>query len=70
MGTPSESSLILDALDVLNWAMKVAGIPPSRILIFAQSMGTAVSIAVSERFALQSPLVSLQALCWSHRLLT
>jgi hypothetical protein len=25
-------------------------------------MGTAVSIAVSERFALQSPLVSLQAL--------
>lgn len=33
--------------------MKVAGIPPSRILIFGQSMGTAVSIAVSKYLALQ-----------------
>jgi abhydrolase domain-containing protein 12 len=37
--------------------MNVAGIPPSRILIFAQSMGTAVSIAVSQHLALQSPPV-------------
>lgn len=56
-GTPSESGLILDALAVVDWAMKVAGIPPSRILIFAQSMGTAVSIAVSKHLALQSPPV-------------
>jgi abhydrolase domain-containing protein 12 len=34
--------------------MDVAGIPPSRILIFGQSMGTAVSIAVSKHLALQS----------------
>jgi abhydrolase domain-containing protein 12 len=33
--------------------MNVAGIPPSRILIFGQSMGTAVSIAVSEHLALR-----------------
>jgi abhydrolase domain-containing protein 12 len=33
------------------------GIPPSRILIFGQSLGTAVSIAISEHFASQSPPV-------------
>jgi abhydrolase domain-containing protein 12 len=37
--------------------MNVARVPPSRILIFAQSMGTAVSIAVSQHLALQSPPV-------------
>ncbi|KAI4147376.1 MAG: hypothetical protein LQ340_005590 [Diploschistes diacapsis] len=56
-GSPSESGLVLDALAVVDWAMKVAGIPPSRILIFGQSMGTAVSTAVSTHHALQSPSV-------------
>lgn len=54
-GTPSERGLCLDAIAVVEWAMKVAGIPPSRILIFSQSLGTAVSLAVSEHFASQSP---------------
>ncbi len=54
-GTPSERGLRLDAIAVTDWATKVAGIPPSRILIFSQSLGTAVSLAVSEHFALQSP---------------
>ncbi|KAL9611130.1 MAG: hypothetical protein Q9167_004210 [Letrouitia subvulpina] len=54
-GTPSEHGLRLDAIAVVDWAMKVAGIPASRILIFGQSLGTAVSLAVSEHFALQSP---------------
>jgi abhydrolase domain-containing protein 12 len=48
---------MLDALAVADWAMNVASIPSSRILIFAQSMGTAVSIAVSKNLALQSPPV-------------
>jgi abhydrolase domain-containing protein 12 len=56
-GTPSERGILLDAIAVVDWAIKVAGIPPSRILIFGQSLGTAVSIAVSEHFALQSPPV-------------
>jgi abhydrolase domain-containing protein 12 len=56
-GSPSESGLTIDALTVVDWAMKVAGIPPSRILIFGQSMGTAVSLAVSRHLALQSPPV-------------
>ncbi|MCJ1451410.1 hypothetical protein MMC28_001747 [Mycoblastus sanguinarius] len=57
-GTPSERGLCLDAIAVVEWATKVAGIPPSRILIFSQSLGTAVSLAVSEHFASQSsPIV-------------
>lgn len=54
-GTPSERGLCLDAIAVVDWATEVAGIPPSRILIFSQSLGTAVSLAVSKHFALQSP---------------
>lgn len=54
-GIPSESGLIQDAMAVVDWATDVAGIPPSRILIFGQSIGTAVSIAILKHFALQSP---------------
>lgn len=54
-GTPSENGLCLDAISVVDWAMKVVGISPSRILIFGQSLGTAVSLSISEHFALQSP---------------
>jgi abhydrolase domain-containing protein 12 len=56
-GTPSEDGILLDAHAVIDWAMNVAGIPPSRILVFAQSMGTAVSVAISNYFALKSPPV-------------
>ena len=56
-GTPTEKGLILDAVAIVDWAMKVAGIPSSRILIFGQSLGTAVSLAISEHFALQLPPV-------------
>ena len=56
-GTPSERGLCLDAVTVVDWAVKIAGIPPSRILIFSQSLGTAVNLAISEHFALKSPPV-------------
>ena len=51
-GTLSERGLYLDAMPVVDWATKVAGIPPSWILIFSQSLGTAVSLAVSEHFTM------------------
>lgn len=57
-GSPSERGLILDAISVVDWALNVTGIPPSYILIFGQSLGTAVSLAISEHFALQSPPVT------------
>ena len=56
-GTPSEPGLCLDATAVVDWALRVAGIRPSRIIIFGQSLGTAVSLAVSNHYALQSPPV-------------
>ncbi|KAL8669387.1 MAG: hypothetical protein Q9168_006023 [Polycauliona sp. 1 TL-2023] len=56
-GSPSERCLKEDASSVVKWAMKTAGIPPSRIVIFGQSIGTAVSLAISEHYALQSPPV-------------
>ncbi|KAL4981473.1 Alpha/Beta hydrolase protein [Aspergillus falconensis] len=54
-GKPSEAGLIQDALAVTDWAINVAGIPASRIVIFGQSMGTAAAVAVSHRFASLSP---------------
>ena len=56
-GTPSENGLCLDAISVVKWAIIEAGISLSRIIIFGQSLGTAVSLAVLEHFALQSPPV-------------
>jgi abhydrolase domain-containing protein 12 len=50
-GIPTEQGLIQDAIAVVDWALNVANIPPSRILIFGQSLGTAVNMAVAEHFA-------------------
>ena len=50
-GVPTEQGLIQDAIAVVDWALNVAKIPPSRILIFGQSLGTAVNMAVAEHFA-------------------
>lgn len=49
-GTPSEEGLIEDAETLVNWAMNVAGIPSSRIVLFGHSLGTAVTSGVAERF--------------------
>jgi len=56
-GWPSEAGLLTDALTLANFAMKTAGIPPERIVIFGQSLGTAVSIALTHHLALQDPPV-------------
>lgn len=52
-GIPSERGIIVDALAVADWALSVAKVPPSRILLFGQSLGTAVNIAVAEHYAKQ-----------------
>jgi abhydrolase domain-containing protein 12 len=57
-GTPSENGLTIDAISLTNWAMGVANIPASRIVIFGQSLGTAVGISLSHYFASQNPPVS------------
>jgi abhydrolase domain-containing protein 12 len=57
-GMPSEEGLLLDAVALTHWAMHVAGIPASRIVIFAQSLGTAVAISLARHLAIQSPPIS------------
>ncbi|KAI1413074.1 alpha/beta-hydrolase [Hypoxylon sp. FL1857] len=52
-GTPSEVGLIQDGAAAVDWAMHVAGIPASRIVIMGQSLGTAVTSGVAEHFAMQ-----------------
>ncbi|KAI1491175.1 Alpha/Beta hydrolase protein [Biscogniauxia mediterranea] len=52
-GSPSEEGLIQDGATVVDWVMHVAGIPPSRIVVMGQSLGTAVTSGVVEQFAMQ-----------------
>jgi pimeloyl-ACP methyl ester carboxylesterase len=52
-GSPTEHGLILDASAAINWAVHTAGIPPSRIVLLGQSLGTAVATAAAELFALE-----------------
>lgn len=54
-GWPSEAGLLTDALTLADFAMTVAGVPQERIVVFAQSLGTAVSISLAHHLALQSP---------------
>lgn len=43
--------MIIDGVAAVNWAMNVAQVPPERIVIVGQSLGTAVTAAVVEHFA-------------------
>ena len=52
-GSPSEEGLLTDALTLAEWAMNEAGIPPSRIVLFAQSIGTAVAISLVHHLAMR-----------------
>ena len=52
-GSPNEDGLIEDAATVVNWALNVAQVPASRIVLLGQSLGTAVVSGVGEKFALQ-----------------
>lgn len=35
-GSPTEAGLILDGVTLVDWVMKVAGIPPERIVILGR----------------------------------
>lgn len=50
-GTPSESGLLVDAMALVDWATKDAGIPPRRIVIWSQSIGTAVAAKLIHHLA-------------------
>ncbi|KAG9190306.1 abhydrolase domain-containing protein 12 [Alternaria panax] len=50
---PSEAGLLTNTLTLVKFAMDTAGIPPERIVVFAQSMGTAVAISLTHHLASQ-----------------
>lgn len=55
-GDPTEEGLITDGVSLMNFL--TAGplnVPPSRIVLTGQSLGTAVTAAVAERFTFGSP---------------
>ncbi|KAA8576084.1 hypothetical protein EYC84_006246 [Monilinia fructicola] len=52
-GFPTEEGLITDGIAAVDWAMKVAQVPSSRIVILGQSLGTAVACGVADSFAMQ-----------------
>jgi len=54
-GWPSEAGLLTDALTLANFAIDTAGITPDRIVVFAQSIGTAVALSLTHTLALRSP---------------
>lgn len=52
-GSPTESGLIIDGIAAVDWALRVAKIPSDRIVILGHSLGTAVSTAVAEHYAIK-----------------
>lgn len=44
--------LIEDSATLVEWAINVAQVPPNRIVLMGQSLGTAVASGVAERYAL------------------
>lgn len=54
-GSPTEEGLITDGMSLINFLTSAPlNIPPSRIVLVGQSLGTAVSAAVAERWAFGS----------------
>jgi len=52
-GFPTEEGIITDGIAAVDWAMRVAKVPSNRIVILGQSLGTAVTSAVAEHYALK-----------------
>ncbi|TAQ88839.1 hypothetical protein B7494_g2855 [Chlorociboria aeruginascens] len=55
-GSPNESGLLTDAISVIEWALEI-GISPDRIILLAQSLGTAVAAAAAEHFITLQPKI-------------
>ena len=61
-GTPTEGTLTQDAIDVIRWVIEVANILADRIVLVAQSLGTAVACAAAHHFIDQEPKLEFAAI--------
>ncbi|KAL9606801.1 MAG: hypothetical protein Q9179_000008 [Wetmoreana sp. 5 TL-2023] len=68
-GCPTEENLITDAISTITWALEKAGIPSSRIVLLAQSLGTGLASAAACYFIDQSPRIEFASilLCAAFR---
>jgi pimeloyl-ACP methyl ester carboxylesterase len=58
-GSPTEETLIKDTIEVIQWAIEVANVSASRIVLVAQSLGTALACAAASHFIDKEPKVEL-----------
>jgi len=56
-GSPTEDGCITDAISVIKWAMEVANVSPDRIVLLAQSIGTALASGAAVHFITAEPKV-------------
>ena len=56
-GTPTQRTLTQNAIDVIRWVIEVANIPADRIVLVAQSLGTALACAAANHFIDKEPKV-------------
>ncbi|KAH0537185.1 hypothetical protein FGG08_006010 [Glutinoglossum americanum] len=61
-GSPTEGGIVVDAVALVDWALTVAKIPPNRILLLGQSLGTAVATAAAEHFSMTTPQIDFAGL--------
>lgn len=61
-GSPTEQGVITDAVSTIGWAMEEAKVPPKRIVLAGQSLGTAVLSAAAEHFITQKPKIEFAGL--------
>jgi len=54
-GQPSEEGLLTDAKTLLHWATHEAKISPERIVLFGQSLGTALAVSLAHHLAERVP---------------
>ncbi|KAK5135115.1 hypothetical protein LTR08_005640 [Meristemomyces frigidus] len=50
-GSPTEAGLVTDGTTLIDWILKTANVPPERITIVGQSLGTAVASAMALHYA-------------------
>ncbi|KAL8716926.1 MAG: hypothetical protein Q9225_005778 [Loekoesia sp. 1 TL-2023] len=61
-GVPTEKGLVIDAIATIEWALNAAKIPPSRIVLLAQSLGTGLASAAAYHFINQNPKIEFAGL--------
>ncbi|KAL9009951.1 MAG: hypothetical protein Q9173_005067 [Seirophora scorigena] len=61
-GSPTEGNLVTDAICAIQWALEIAKLPPSRVVLVAQSLGTSLASAAACHFINQSPKIEFSGI--------